>query len=375
MADLRKILEKFSLLEGQNAQQKSVPQLPADFNAGDISPVLGAKEKAHPTHDYFVGEEDASHNGLSPDTKQILEGFGDSPVAQAIANRIMRQFPEMITDYGIEHLMHAIEQQAEMVGDVEEIGSSDVGGWIRNIKRELDRELTKEGLGKTIKRGIQGWYGDDTGPNGENLGDPRDVVRRNKSHDDETLQLIAKSIAGEKKTKHSPGELQQRVIDREMRKRGLSEDVATEDVLSTVKKKLGDYLKNIEDEIKSDPDLKDKLDKDIDVVGPAVKTLTTDDGHEIKIHGNEDDGFRITIQNKPAKSTFKDLDEASMAVEMFNARRRRAAMPVQDDGVDDELDAQIKGRIDRHFAKQKSVEPRAALLQRLKQNNDYVDEK
>ena len=285
MADLRKILEKFSLLEGQNAQQKSVPQLPADFNAGDISPVLGAQEKAHPTHDYFVGEEDASHNGLSPDTKQILEGFGDSPVAQAIANRIMRQFPEMITDYGIEHLMHAIEQQAEMVGDVEEIGSSDVGGWIRNIKRELDGRLTQD----------------------------------------------------------------------------IREDVATEDVLSTVKKKLGDYLKNIEDEIKSDPDLKDKLDKDIDVVGPAVKTLTTDDGHEIKIHGNEDDGFRITIQNKPAKSTFKDLDEASMAVEMFNARRRRAAMPAPK--VEIEVEPEVK------------VAPRAALLQRLKQNNDYVDEK
>jgi hypothetical protein len=143
------------------------------------------------------------------------------------------------------------------------------------------------------------------------------------------------------------------------RKKGVAEGVATEDVLSTVKKKLDDYLKNIEDEIKSDPDLKDKIKQDTDVVGPAVKTITTDDGHEIKIHGNEDDGFRITIKNKPAKSTFKDLDEASIAVEMFNARRRRAAMPAPEVKVEPEV----------------KVAPRAALLQRLKQNNDYVDEK
>lgn len=131
----------------------------------------------------------------------------------------------MVTDYGIEYLMQAIDDEAERVGDVEEIGSSDVSAWIQNIKRDLDGRLTQD----------------------------------------------------------------------------IREGVATEDVLSTVKKKLGDYLKNIEDEINSDPDLKDKLDKEIDVVGPAVKTITTDDGHEIKIHGNEDDGFRITIQNKPAK--------------------------------------------------------------------------
>ena len=108
---------------------------------------------------------------------------------------------------------------------------------------------------------------------------------------------------------------------------GVSESKnTTEDVISTVKKKLGDYLSDLSKEIKSDPDLKDKLERDIDQIGPAVKTLKTDDGHEIKIHGNEDDGFRITIKNKQAKTRFRDLDEATMAVEMYCARRRGAAM-------------------------------------------------
>jgi hypothetical protein len=103
-----------------------------------------------------------------------------------------------------------------------------------------------------------------------------------------------------------------------------------EDVISAVKKKLGDYLKTIEDEIRTDPDLKDKVNSEIDHVGPAVKTLTTDDGHEIKIHGNEDDGFRITIKNKPSKSKFESLDHAVIACEMFCNRRRQPAVENQD---------------------------------------------
>ena len=110
-------------------------------------------------------------------------------------------------------------------------------------------------------------------------------------------------------------------------KQGVAESKnTTEDVISTVKKKLGDYLSDLSKEIKQDPDLKDKLERDIDQIGPAVKTLKTDDGHEIKIHGNEDDGFRITIKNREAKTRFRDLDEATMAVEMYCARRRGAVM-------------------------------------------------
>jgi len=101
------------------------------------------------------------------------------------------------------------------------------------------------------------------------------------------------------------------------------ESRTTEDILSTVKKKLGDYIQDVATAIKKDPDLIDKIPQSADKIGPAVKTITTDDGHEIKIHGNEDDGFRITVKNKPHSARFKNLDEASMAVEMFCNRRRQ----------------------------------------------------
>ena len=106
---------------------------------------------------------------------------------------------------------------------------------------------------------------------------------------------------------------------------GESENIeasTTEDVVSTVKKKLGDYLQDVASAIKADPDLVDKIPQDADHIGPAVKTLTTDDGHEIKIHGNEDDGFRITIKNRPHSATFESLDHAVIACEMYCNRRR-----------------------------------------------------
>jgi hypothetical protein len=103
-----------------------------------------------------------------------------------------------------------------------------------------------------------------------------------------------------------------------------AQETATEDVLSTMKKKLGDYLQDVATAIRKDPDLKDRIPQDIDQI-KAVKTMTTDDGHEIKITGNEDDGVRVSIKNKQSKTRFPNLDEAAMAVEMFCAHRRSAA--------------------------------------------------
>jgi hypothetical protein len=76
-----------------------------------------------------------------------------------------------------------------------------------------------------------------------------------------------------------------------------AKDTATEDVLDTMKRRLGDYLQDVATAIKKDPDLKDKIPQAIDQI-KSVKTLKTDDGHEIKITGNEDDGFRVSIKNK-----------------------------------------------------------------------------
>ena len=266
MADLKKILESFNRIESIDAAQKSVKQLPALFKPQKTSPQLsGPYPGKNATMGYLVGEgdeqgwgsevgdsgADETPDGVSPDTKSFLESEDEaSAVERAILHRIMMQHTSMLGKYGPQAVMAAVADVADYVGDVDEIGSSDVSGWIRQVERML-AENPPEAFGV-----------------------------------------------------------------------GVNEAKATEDVISTVKKKLGDYLSDLSKEIKSDSDLKDKVPQDMNNVSPAVKTITTDDGKEIKIHGNEDDGFRITIKNKPHSAKFESLDHAVMACEMYINRRR-----------------------------------------------------
>jgi hypothetical protein len=107
-----------------------------------------------------------------------------------------------------------------------------------------------------------------------------------------------------------------------------SADHTYEDILSKLKTRLGDYLGDVAQAVK-DTDLSDKPTPTSDTVD-AVKTVMTDDGHEIRIHGNEDDGFRITIKNKDSKSKFASLKEAEMAAEMYRRRRQRSSRTPRD---------------------------------------------
>ena len=114
------------------------------------------------------------------------------------------------------------------------------------------------------------------------------------------------------------------MIEELERRQSVTEAATTEDVLSSMKKKLGDYFQDVATAIRTDPDLKDRIPQTIDQI-KAVKTIRTDDGKEIKITGNEDDGFRISIRDREIKTPFRNLDEAVMAAEMYCARRREAA--------------------------------------------------
>jgi len=64
-------------------------------------------------------------------------GQEDSPVTQAITRRILMQRTDLLGKYGPEKVAAAIDEVADFVGDVDEIGSSDVSGWIRHVEQML----------------------------------------------------------------------------------------------------------------------------------------------------------------------------------------------------------------------------------------------
>lgn len=80
------------------------------------------------------------------ENKTVAEGVEYSPVTQAITRRILRQRTDLLAKYGPEKVGNAIDEVADFVGDVEEIGSSDVSGWVRHVEQILgDMQGVAEG--------------------------------------------------------------------------------------------------------------------------------------------------------------------------------------------------------------------------------------
>jgi len=122
-----------------------------------------------------------------------------------------------------------------------------------------------------------------------------------------------------------------------------TKEFASEDVLERVKRSFTDFVKSVEEEIK-DTDIKEKKQEDSDIKAKdktdrdliakqvkehgtnlpesePVKTITNESG-AWAIH--EDAGtFEIRHGNSRLPTRFKNIDEAALAVEMFNLRRRK----------------------------------------------------
>jgi hypothetical protein len=70
-------------------------------------------------------------------SQSMTEELGDSPVAGAITRRILMQRLDLLKQYGPELVGAAVDNVADYVGDVDEIGSSDVSGWVAQVERML----------------------------------------------------------------------------------------------------------------------------------------------------------------------------------------------------------------------------------------------
>jgi hypothetical protein len=75
----------------------------------------------------------------------------DSPVLGAIIHRIMVGRTDLLAKYGPKLILAAAEDVADFAGDVEEIGSSDVSGWVKQVERMLE-ENPPEAFGEAAPK-------------------------------------------------------------------------------------------------------------------------------------------------------------------------------------------------------------------------------
>lgn len=112
----------------------------------------------------------------NPNMKEqgVAESLGqDSPVAQAITRRILMQRTDLLAKYGPGYVGQAIDDVVDSVGDVEEIGSSDVSGWVRqvehNLKNKLNRYDEPMNVGDALDEEHNPEYDDEAGMADNNL--------------------------------------------------------------------------------------------------------------------------------------------------------------------------------------------------------------
>lgn len=109
----------------------------------DPSEVYGKKKKrTGGFHEAEAFEAWANDVMEAPVTEE--EDDSISAVANAIIRRIMSQHPDLISKHGPEKIMQAADSVADFIGDVEEIGSSDVSAYVKYAMDELGEVPTKE---------------------------------------------------------------------------------------------------------------------------------------------------------------------------------------------------------------------------------------
>ena len=171
----------------------------------------------------WVFNKDGSYNTSDDEANEFDEYEAgeeeNNPVVNAISGRITRQRIDLLKDYGLDKVMQAIDEVAEFVGDVEEIGSSDVSGWVKHVEQMLtnmeesvkkvyykkpdfldldgdgdkeepmkkavkDKEKVKEAEGETI----HAWWETEKGPGGM-LGQALRYFKKNEDYDPDAAGL------------------------------------------------------------------------------------------------------------------------------------------------------------------------------------------
>lgn len=127
--DIRSILDRLATVEsrvtpvsvksGQNAQQRSVPQLPALFRSRDISPVLKSKrDPAHPMKGKFVGDSVEPRVASLAETMQAVEEDMLGKVKRDFVDYLERLKDSNKIDKA---LVHKAKQELDIEDPTEEI--------------------------------------------------------------------------------------------------------------------------------------------------------------------------------------------------------------------------------------------------------------
>jgi len=249
---------------------ESAKALPADYEMPDVSPVLGSDKQKNPYGDYFVG-------GESKDIDILDVGEYD-------------QEGEMTKG----QLNAAADAALELEGILAD--SDNLPEWVQaKVTKALDYL-------DTARDYMKGEYSEGANPGDEETWD---------GVSSSTSQIASTNSQGYEGPVDPEGEKDPTQLTK----------ISNEDSIGK-KRSIMDYLSDVENKAASE-----------DVVKEPVKSYKAN-GKKINIYGNEDDGYRVKINNKDSKGSFGKLDDAITAVETFLERLEERAQEQHDYAIE-----------------------------------------
>lgn len=275
--DIRDILQRLTAVEskltptsvkhGLNKQQKSVPQLPALFKPHGIR-ALGAKtDPAHPMDGYMVGDS------VEPRRTALEEAMAE------IEEDMLSKVKKDLTQY-----LDRLEKRVRVDRDLKDKARDAVQ------KRQPEEEIEEVNAGDDAAYGKYA----DTRAKG-------DMLNKEINGDNDSISM---------KTYTSP-QLKNVVSDLTT---GLSSKYPEMEKRYTMNK-LNTPAPTI-----PDGDLEES----------PVATFEMADGIALECWGDDHRGYEIRHGEKTLPSRFKNLDDAGIAVKLYQARRQKQQRPEQD---------------------------------------------
>mgnify|MGYP001244087723 CR=1 FL=1 len=256
-------------------------QLPADYKMPNVSPVLGGDEEKIPTKGYMVGDS------IDPDLIAQMARDADEVDIEDVGEY----------DQEGKHSKGQLNRAADAALELQSILDDDenLPEWVQDkITKALDyldtsRDYMKNELEEAPLAGTQDIKDyQQTGTPGQPNNVPDQKGAGNLGSTDGVSKDTDMELSGP--------------INKANKAKQVPEDSIGD------KKSIMDYLGDIEKKHNSD------------MINTPIKSFTTDGGKELKIHGNEDDGYRIKVNGKESKSSFGKLDDAVVACETFLER-------------------------------------------------------
>ena len=302
--DIRSILDRLATVEGRltPAQQK-VPQLPALFKPKHIRALGSKTDPKHPMDGYMVGDSAEPRRTALEEAMAEIEEDMISKVKKDLTQYLDRLEKKVSVNRDLKDKAVDAVQKGKAEENLDEFAP--VGGDDREPdEEEILRQLAAQWWNGTEQQmaraqntlAAMGWE-----------------IGQDESGDDDAGVFVIRAgdVNGDSYMAFNHSDLD------------LSED--TDPAAMQGPSDPGDTEVAHDIEL----DVADKLNAPQKPQAPQA-TFEMADGNSIECHGNDNQGYELRRGNKTLPSRFRNLDDAGIAVRLYQARKQRQQRPEQD---------------------------------------------